>query len=694
MSDNQAHSEQQPGSGWTWPLAGIIGLAGVLFLSFFIHWYEAIVFADIGPGNRQVAGNSLSLFIVFLLLALMIPLNAALGRWCPRFRFNRAQLTLMMSLWLLTGAIVFAYLIAPVLHTIAEFNNVAYVRTASRQAAIAASLPQALFLAPEAAQVYFHGLSETSTYISFSRVPWSLWLRPLAFWIPFMLCVIVCAMALVRMVHRQWANHELLTYPLAEFMDSMLTPAPGGVWPAMFYNPVFWCGFAVTGFIFLLAGLQLWMPQMISVPLDFAHYDLVKEFPYLNKYCGSEAYSLFRGWVYITVVAVAVLLPAEISLTAWAGWVLLILATGGYFLLTGEAIGRAETTYINYGSFIAMLAMLIFIGRKEYGAILRHALATRIRDPELRAAVWACRIFLAASMALLVLLHVAGFSWFQGVLLVASLALVVLLAARMTAEMGCPWLPNLSGLPQNLSMTFLSATALGTKGLALFYIIGALLAVDMSNSVAAQETTISRLRDRLHIKIPRVFHLIVALGIGLTIVGGIAFNLWDNYSVGAQRESVAGGTLRNGFATVVKEMDRMQAQHIKTDSGAVAGTRGEWGLKVPDRFGRFFIIGAALVGGCALMRLRCTWWPFHPLPLLFFGTWTMGRLYLSFLIGWLIKVTLLKIGGGSVFMRMKPFFIGLVLGQAAMIGVWIIVNVGYYLVMHAGAMDTYVRFTM
>jgi hypothetical protein len=58
----------------------------------------------------------------------------------------------------------------------------------------------------------------------------------------------------------------------------------------------------------------------------------------------------------------------------------------------------------------------------------------------------------------------------------------------------------------------------------------------------------------------------------------------------------------------------------------------------------------------------------------------MSRLFFSIFIGWLIKVALVKIGGGKVFTRAKPFFLGVIAGQVAITGVFILVNVIYYLV--------------
>jgi len=97
-------------------------------------------------------------------------------------------------------------------------------------------------------------------------------------------------------------------------------------------------------------------------------------------------------------------------------------------------------------------------------------------------------------------------------------------------------------------------------------------------------------------------------------------------------------------------------------------------------YGRFFLLGATLVAGCAFLRGRFAGWPFHPLPLLLLGAWILSRLYFAFFLGWLIKVALLRIAGGRAFARSKPFFFGVIAGSVVMGGAWLVTAMIYHLV--------------
>jgi len=648
-------------------LAAAIGLLGIVAITFFVHWYEVVLFE---MGTRQVVVNALTPIVFFFGLLLVGAVNPLLHRLAPHLRLRRRELWGILAVWLLAGVIGYQGLGQPVLQTIGSVRYPAIETSMMKRVGFVARQRPGLYLPPDAARTYAYGLSDGLTRVSLARIPWRQWFGPLAFWAPFMIVVIVFSSSLVQMVHRQWSQHELLTYPIAAFAESYLGHEPDRAFPRVFYDRVFWIGFAVVGLIYVVNGLNAWFPLMIKIPLTFAHYDLIREFPFLNKYCGREAYSLFRGMVYPFAVALAVLLPAEVSLTCWLGWVLSIVAIGACFLVTGQVVGPTETGHIQCGMYVAMFVMIVAIGRREYASILRHAFTfRRPHDEVLHRAVVACRVFVLAFAALVGLLTVAGLDWLVAFVLVCAFGLVTLLIARMTAELGIPWLVSFTGMARSLPLKLLGSAAVGPTGLAVLAVVGAVLDMNTENTIAAQETTLRKLEEG--VAAPSGWlrrNAVLALGVAAALAATVVFTLWDNYSFGAQKE-------RRGIAGTMNQASA-QINLLKIEGKAealdhLAGLRKLAKARAEEGFWPYFAFGAAAIAAIALLRLRFAWWPFHPLPFLLIGTWCLSRLYFSFFLGWLIKVALLKIGGGKVFARAKPFFFGAIAGQIAAAGVWI-----------------------
>jgi hypothetical protein len=83
-----------------------------------------------------------------------------------------------------------------------------------------------------------------------------------------------------------------------------------------------------------------------------------------------------------------------------------------------------------------------------------------------------------------------------------------------------------------------------------------------------------------------------------------------------------------------------------------------------------------------LMRVRFTWWPFHPLAYAVTSSWEINLVWLPLFMAWVLKIIVLRYGGRGGFQRAVPFFIGLMLGQFVVGSLWniygIIVQVPTY----------------
>jgi hypothetical protein len=57
------------------------------------------------------------------------------------------------------------------------------------------------------------------------------------------------------------------------------------------------------------------------------------------------------------------------------------------------------------------------------------------------------------------------------------------------------------------------------------------------------------------------------------------------------------------------------------------------------------------------------------------GTYPGAHLWLSIFCGWLAKVVILRYGGTNLYTAAKPFFIGLIVGESAAAGFWLVMSI-------------------
>ncbi|MDK1030822.1 MAG: hypothetical protein QGD94_02330, partial [Planctomycetia bacterium] len=78
------------------------------------------------------------------------------------------------------------------------------------------------------------------------------------------------------------------------------------------------------------------------------------------------------------------------------------------------------------------------------------------------------------------------------------------------------------------------------------------------------------------------------------------------------------------------------------------------------------LIGGGVMAMLALARFRWTRWPLYPVGWLLASTYPMNCIWFSIFLGWLAKGTILKLGGAEMYERLKPLFVGLIIGDVIM----------------------------
>jgi len=84
--------------------------------------------------------------------------------------------------------------------------------------------------------------------------------------------------------------------------------------------------------------------------------------------------------------------------------------------------------------------------------------------------------------------------------------------------------------------------------------------------------------------------------------------------------------------------------------------------------------GGLIVLALTWLRMAFIWWPIHPLGFVMATSWASLHLWFSLFLGWLFKLLIIRSAGLRGFVRLRPLFMGLIMGDVLGAAFWIIVG--------------------
>jgi len=80
------------------------------------------------------------------------------------------------------------------------------------------------------------------------------------------------------------------------------------------------------------------------------------------------------------------------------------------------------------------------------------------------------------------------------------------------------------------------------------------------------------------------------------------------------------------------------------------------------------------------MRMRFIWWPLNPIAYPLAATdWAIRWTWACCLISWAAKSAILRYGGLKVYRQVLPFFLGLLLGEFVVGGLWSLLGMSFHI---------------
>lgn len=584
---------------------------------------------------------------VFIFFVLTFLVNTALGRLRRRWALNPGELITAYVMMIVASAIVTMGLTSQLLPIISAPyyygpENPQWMKY------ILPMLHRRPWLSPageKTIQYFYEGLPKGQ------HIPWAAWAKPLAAWLPFICALYLVMMSMMVIIRKQWVERERLAFPLTQLPLEIVRGADAHPLTPFLRNPIMWIGFAIPFVLGSLKALHYYIPFVPFfrdavqfewfVPNNWLVFRL--SFPMLGFFYLVNLDTIFSLWFFNVIFQVV----------------------SGYILRYGtkwqESLGIYGSpsplfAHLGMGAMIALVALGLWTAREHLRDVLRKAV---FGDPKVddssemmsyRAAFWSTIGGLAFMWVWL---------WWMGLPLTLSL---VFLGGAFVLFYGLTRVVVESGLAEAVASTISAGFVVSSFGsrpfgspglvsLALNYVWSS----DIRTYVMASTANALRMSDVMERGKRRLFW-VTWLAIGIALAASIWVTMVLAYTKG-------GINLNTWFF-----IDGPQAPYKWVIDKLANPTEINW---------MGWVVRAAGFGFMwflMFMRQMFVWWPFHPIGFAVGSTWIMSQLWLTALIAWFLKGAIAHFGGLRAYNFFRPAFLGLILGQFTVNGVWLIVD--------------------
>jgi len=500
---------------------------------------------------------------------------------------------------------------------------------------------------PEAVKWFYEGLPKGQA------VPWGLWLTPLFWWTVLVLAFSLSMISMAVLVRRQWIEDERLVFPLATVPLEIIGPLdePTTAASSFFHNRWLWLGFLATLLFGIFNNLYVYLPAVPHV--QTRGYMLVSAVghPLMAEIGNLQLY------IFPSVIGLGYLLSREVGLSIWLFLVLnrlenVGLAAYGLTVPMG-ASGFAGWSTIHFfrnqevGGWLLMGGLLMWTALKR----ARRVLASAGADPaEARQVRWALIGLIIGTIVIGAWFMAAGMSLGIVILAVLLQYLSLVTLTRIVASSGLFWIV-MSWLPCDVLAQNLGTAVVGPANLTGVYLL--------QGGQEAQTSQMPMLMDSMKIghtsRLP-LGRMIAAIG-GATVVAIIVSTLAGMPMI-YHKGGVSMTELWSWPDWLYPRLQRqLDAMDKRTNLSLV-----------------FMVVGAGVTMFLVQMNRSFLWWRLSPIGYLLSSMSASAIIAYSIFIGWLISGLVLRYGGLRPYRKFRPVFLGMILGEFATVGFWLIVD--------------------
>lgn len=483
-------------------------------------------------------------------------------------------------------------------------------------------------------------------------IPWQAWVVPLAAWGVLVLLVIFVFLCLASILRKQWVDNEKLPFPLVQLP---LELARGSAGQPLLKSALLWGGVALPAVVFTVNGLHNMFPSVPNITLSI----------FLNPYIVVPPWNeVYWFGIFLSFAAVGFffLLPSELLFSLWffalfARFQDVVAGSFGFDIKSMPVYGtHMFVAYQTAGAYFVLAGYLFWVARPHLKRVFAGAFSRGPADDgqELlpcRVAVWGLFGGLALIIGWCVM---AGMSvWVAMLQFLVFVFIIAIVMARSTAEAGM-LMTETSFRPMDLYRMFGTSAGLGPANLTMLGFMDAAFLRDQRGLLLTGFLDGLKISDGTEAprkSFRRVF--VVAVVSALLVAGAI--QLWLPYTQGGMSLYSYAYNGNNYWS-----MKNIENQMIENLPPVVEGRL-------------WFLVGVAVTLALSYLRAAFYWWPLHPLGYALCISWTMTVFWFPCLIAWLLKTAIIRYGGMRLYIKARPWFLGMVLGEFGMAVIWALV---------------------
>jgi hypothetical protein len=461
-------------------------------------------------------------------------------------------------------------------------------------------------------------------------------------------------------MRRQWVQNERYPLPLAQVPLALLGSAEDErrALPAIWRNPFMWVGLGI-GLFWCIArighGFNTAVPNLdIGVPIK----------PYLSDPIWGKTWDGVSFSVYALFLGLALYMELNVLMSLVVGFMLFRLQ-----FWFGETYGLVKIQDYPFpgqqmmASFVVYALLVLVFTRKYLWRVLKAAVRGEQAEGSAEAVSYrmAFIVLLGSMVGAVVWAHWSGLPVQSMTLLFAYLLCIGFVSMKLRVECGVPHSNFVQPTTGNVLLAFLPALGglpfFGPRGTTFVVLLSGVLGyLFCFFSLPGMQLELIETGRRVQVK-PRHTAYVAILG----VVGGIVIGGWvylsSLYSLGADNYPLKAAHFTENTSNF-NEYNLALLKATETYQDVEAGRTAPHPME--PRVGGlvFAAVVTAIITG--LRQLFAGFW-FHPIGFIIGGSDMLNRVWGSVLLAWLLRFTVLRLGGAvTVRERLLPFAAGLI----------------------------------